>query len=110
MMGRGPLSANRPITTCIGPSAPSIDGSPFTPIFDKLARTIAKLYPERVRTEIGSPYARIVVFEFNDDPRTTQDDLLHVARRSGREDGLSPCLSRRMLQVLAAVNEPAQPP
>jgi hypothetical protein len=89
MMGRGLLSANRPIMTCIGPSAPSIDGSPFTPIFDKLARTIAKLYPERVRTEIGSPYARIVVFEFNDDPRTTQDDLL---------------------QVLAAVNEPAQPP
>jgi hypothetical protein len=83
----------------------------LSPVFDKLARTIAKLYPERVRTEIGSPYvARIVVFEFNDDPRTTQDDLLHVARRSGREDGLSPCLSRRMLQVLAAVNEPAQPP
>jgi hypothetical protein len=48
-------------------------------IFDAIARTIADLYPERVRTEMLTPYdARIVIFEFNDHPLTTQADVLHV--------------------------------
>jgi hypothetical protein len=51
----------------------------LNPVFDHLARTIAEFYPDRVRTEIGSPYdARIVVIEFNDHPRTVQDDMLLV--------------------------------
>jgi hypothetical protein len=62
----------------------------LNPIFDRLARTVAELYPERVRTEIRTTYdARIVLFEFNDDTRTAQCDVL---------------------QVLAAAAEPAQPP
>ena len=57
------------------PVQPNLD-----PIFLKLAHTIAELYPERVReTEIDNQYtARIVVFEFNDDARTAQDDVLRV--------------------------------
>ena len=57
------------------PVQPNLD-----PIFLKLAHTIAELYPERVREpEIDNQYtARIIVFEFNDDARTVQDDVLRV--------------------------------
>ena len=48
-------------------------------IFDAIAQTIVDLYPERVRTEMLSPYdARIVLFEFNDHPLTTQANVLRV--------------------------------
>jgi hypothetical protein len=56
------------------PVHPNLD-----PIFLKLAHTIAELYPERVQTAIENQYdARIVVFEFNDDARTTHDEVLRV--------------------------------
>jgi hypothetical protein len=46
----------------------------------KLAHTIAELYPKRVREpEIDNRYTgEIIVFEFNDDARTTQDEVLRV--------------------------------
>lgn len=48
-------------------------------IFDRLARTVADLYPDRVQTEMQSPYdSRIVLFEFNDAPGTTQLDVMSV--------------------------------
>jgi hypothetical protein len=48
-------------------------------IFDAIARTVADLYPERVRTEMLTPYdARTVLFEFNDHPLTTQADVIRV--------------------------------
>jgi len=55
------------------------------PIFLKLAHTIAALYPERVREpEVDNEYtARIIVVEFNDDARTTQDDALRVLAVAG---------------------------
>ena len=55
------------------------------PIFLKLAHTIAQLYPERVREpEIDNEYtARIIVVEFNDVARTTQDDALRVLAMAG---------------------------
>jgi hypothetical protein len=55
------------------------------PIFLKLAHTIAELYPERVREpEIDNEYtARIIVVEFNDDARTTQDAALRVLAVAG---------------------------
>ena len=50
-------------------------------IFDRLARSTAHLYPERVQTEILSTYdARIVLFEFNDHGNTTQADILRMVR------------------------------
>ncbi len=50
-------------------------------VFDMLARTIADLHPERVQTEMLSAYgARIIVFEFNDHPDTTQADVMTVLR------------------------------
>lgn len=50
------------------------------PIFLKLARTIAELYPKRVREPILAINMRreIIVLEFNDDARTTQDQVLRV--------------------------------
>ena len=48
-------------------------------IFDSLARRIADLFPQRVQTDIETTYdARIVVFEFNDHPDTTQADVLRI--------------------------------
>ena len=48
-------------------------------IFDMLARTITDLYPDRVQTEMLSPYdSRIMLFEFNDHPDTTQADVLRI--------------------------------
>jgi hypothetical protein len=57
------------------PVQPNLD-----PIFLKLAHTIAELYPDRVREpEIDNQYtARIIVFEFNDNPNTSQQDVLRV--------------------------------
>jgi hypothetical protein len=49
----------------------------MSPIFDRLARKIADLFPERVQTEILTTYdGRIVIFEFNDHPDTTHDEVL----------------------------------
>jgi hypothetical protein len=62
----------------------SLDGrfpvpAEMSAIFDMLARTITDLYPERVRTEMLSPYdSRIMLFEFNDHPDTTQADVLRI--------------------------------
>jgi hypothetical protein len=48
-------------------------------IFDRLARNILDLYPERVQADMLSPYdARIAIIEFNDHPETTQADVLAV--------------------------------
>ena len=46
----------------------------------KLAHTIAELYPKRVREPILAISMRreIIVLEFNDDARTTQDEVLRV--------------------------------
>ena len=53
-------------------------------IFDRLARAISNLYPERVRTQIVTTYdARIAVMEFNDNPRTTLQDVLWVLSAAG---------------------------
>jgi hypothetical protein len=53
--------------------------SDVSAIFDSLARRIADLFPQRVQTDIETTYdARIVVFEFNDHPDTTQADVLRI--------------------------------
>jgi hypothetical protein len=53
-------------------------------VFCELARTIAEMYPERVRMPIESSYdARFVVMEFNDHPLTTHTDVPRVIRAAG---------------------------
>lgn len=52
---------------------------PIDAVFDFVARRIVELYPDRVHCRLDSPYdARIMVIEFNDDPATSQANLLRV--------------------------------
>src|SRR5215217_8459295 len=55
-------------------------------VFDRLARRVSDLYPERVQTEILTTYdGRIVIFEFNDHPHTTHAEVLRVVAELSKE-------------------------
>jgi hypothetical protein len=59
-------------------------------IFNLLARRIVYLFPQRVQTDVETTYdARIVLFEFNDHPDTTQVDVLQILLPTGKQEPLS---------------------
>jgi hypothetical protein len=73
----------------------SLDGrfpvpAEMSAIFNSLARRIVGLFPQRVQTEMLSPYdSRIVLFEFNDHPATTRADVMRVLAAAERPDSTS---------------------